>query len=80
MIQITAENVEISAEKIKYAAMASVPIGVVFPHVWKGNYVAMALVHVGMCWRMKQIAELATLCVATIPISTFNAVMANAYL
>ena len=33
MIQITAENVEISAEKIKYAAMASVPIGVVFPHV-----------------------------------------------
>jgi hypothetical protein len=78
MIQITAENVEISAEKIKCAVMASVPIGVVFPHVWKGNCVAMALLDVGMCYRIEQIAELATLCVATIPVSTFNVAMANA--
>ena len=48
MIQITAENVEISAEKIKYAAMASVPIGVVFPHVVQDNRVAIT-VCVGMC-------------------------------
>jgi hypothetical protein len=80
VIQTTAENVEISAEKIKYAAMASVPIGVVFPHVWKGNCVAMALVHVGMCWRMKQIAEDATLHVQSILFLTFNVAMANAYL
>jgi hypothetical protein len=68
------------AEKIKYAAMASVPIGVVFPHVWKDNYVAMALVHVGMCWRMKQIAELATLHVQSILSSTLIVAMAYAYL
>jgi hypothetical protein len=49
MIQITAENVEISAEKIKCAVMVSVPIGVVFPHVVQDNCVAMVLLYVKMC-------------------------------